>query len=701
MKYLCLNAYLAVLSFSSMVYGQVDWSWLHPYPSGYDINGVCFINESVGWFVNSGGEIFYTADGGSNWSKQHENYGSLHSVVFIDPNVAICCGAQDNQGVILTTSNGGGQWSAYSVDKPLYGLDYYNENYATTVGYQGTIIRTMNGGGTWNTQGSGVSVSLNDAFFVSPEEGWACGNNGILLHTDSYGAFWEQQIIPYANDFTGVYFTDPLNGFLVGEGQILFTDDGGDSWIVAASGTGFQSIDFQGSLGAAAGTYQVFLSTDQGVTWTGETVPCAPLTSFAPGFLDCSPTPSGHVVVGGQTGFAGIRSPGGVWSPLTHSIARENLKAVTHSPDNSIHTCGLNGLVMASHNGGTTWSAQVFDEDIDFQDIAFPTPDIGYISGRRSTDSKLILLKTVNAGATWVELETTPDVDIFSSSLDFMDGSNGVLVLNTGKIYRTTNGGSSWIERTGFSVSPARVRFGDTDRGWISCNNGEIICFDFNSDSWSEQVVPFSKNLNGLFALNQDTVWAAGWNGSLLRTNNAGNTWNVISVTGYDYTDICFESDGLPGYLVANRFGYTENGGYTIQNSPSGSFENSLSGVSISGSDQVVGCKSFSWLICLNEGSSGTEGPQYSMLSPATDLAIGMNPFVASTSVSFSLPSRESIELNLYDVSGRIVQRLFEGPLQPGEHCFSIDGTGLAPGMYFARLITEGSIENASIVRIH
>ncbi len=69
--------------------------------------------------------------------------------------------------------------------------------------------------------------------------------------------------------------------------------------------------------------------------------------------------------------------------------------------------------------------------------------------------------------------------------------------------YRTTNGGNTWTERTGFSVSPARVRFGDTDRGWISCYDGEIICFDFNSDSWSEQVVPFSNDLKALFALNQ------------------------------------------------------------------------------------------------------------------------------------------------------------------------------------------------------
>jgi hypothetical protein len=68
------------------------------------------------------------------------------------------------------------------------------------------------------------------------------------------------------------------------------------------------------------------------------------------------------------------------------------------------------------------------------------------------------------------------------------------------------------------------------------------------------------------------------------------------------------------------------------------------------------------------------------------------NPFNPSTRVSFILPKAEYVDLNVYDVTGRLVRRLAGGqmgpPLQAGDHEVVFDGGELPSGIYFARLQT-------------
>jgi hypothetical protein len=66
------------------------------------------------------------------------------------------------------------------------------------------------------------------------------------------------------------------------------------------------------------------------------------------------------------------------------------------------------------------------------------------------------------------------------------------------------------------------------------------------------------------------------------------------------------------------------------------------------------------------------------------------NPFNPSTRISFTLPKAGYVDLNVYDVTGRLVRRLAGGhigpPLQAGEHEVVFDASDLPSGIYFARL---------------
>ncbi len=66
------------------------------------------------------------------------------------------------------------------------------------------------------------------------------------------------------------------------------------------------------------------------------------------------------------------------------------------------------------------------------------------------------------------------------------------------------------------------------------------------------------------------------------------------------------------------------------------------------------------------------------------------NPFNPATIIRYALRSAEHVTLRVFDVSGRTVATLVNGPVEAGEHALTFDGTGLASGLYLYRLEVGG-----------
>jgi S-formylglutathione hydrolase FrmB len=65
------------------------------------------------------------------------------------------------------------------------------------------------------------------------------------------------------------------------------------------------------------------------------------------------------------------------------------------------------------------------------------------------------------------------------------------------------------------------------------------------------------------------------------------------------------------------------------------------------------------------------------------------NPFRTSTELSFTLSGSEEASIEVFDVSGRLVEVLYRGELQSGHHSIVLDPHGWTPGVYFVRLTTS------------
>ncbi len=99
----------------------------------------------------------------------------------------------------------------------------------------------------------------------------------------------------------------------------------------------------------------------------------------------------------------------------------------------------------------------------------------------------------------------------------------------------------------------------------------------------------------------------------------------------------------------------------------------------------------------LRDWGKTTSGGGYSMQPAPPDegqlpgpiafgLWTGPNPARGGTTIRYALPSASRVTLAVYDLAGKRVALLVDGPESAGEHRVAWDATGLPPGVYFYEL---------------
>jgi hypothetical protein len=65
------------------------------------------------------------------------------------------------------------------------------------------------------------------------------------------------------------------------------------------------------------------------------------------------------------------------------------------------------------------------------------------------------------------------------------------------------------------------------------------------------------------------------------------------------------------------------------------------------------------------------------------------NPFNPTTTISFDLPNESTVQLQIYDIQGKVVSKLINKTLDEGSHSVTFNSDGLPSGVYFYRLQTQ------------
>ncbi|MFA6980972.1 MAG: YCF48-related protein [Ignavibacteriaceae bacterium] len=432
-----------------------------------NFRSVSFVDSNNGWVVGTGGlnndyggVIYKTTDGGINWFMQLGKFPShLTDITTIDLNTALAVGTD---GTILRTTDGGSNWK-YQVnpvgipgnysDNIIWSINEVDKNNGWAVGFSGIILNTTDGGKNWFCQMSGTSYGLTGLCFVDSKNGWAVGSDGTILKTTNSGEFWERKPNPflgYKRDFYDVSFIDKDTGWIVGsQGSILKTYDAGNSWVTQTSGSTelFYGVKFlDENYGWIVGKHGLILQTIDG---------------------------------------------GNNWRVQSSGTSNELLKIICIDKMNA-WIIGRNGTILHTKNGGLIWLNQSMDSTYFFRGITFSNINNGWIVGTSGelndgiftyyTDG--VILHTSDDGVNW-EKQIYPR-DNYSSDISdvfFIDNDNGWVIgsdshINSsnyqGFIFRTTNGGKTWVTDS-IAYGSRKVVFTDIENGWIFNGISKIL----------------------------------------------------------------------------------------------------------------------------------------------------------------------------------------------------------------------------------
>jgi len=160
-----------------------------------------------------------------------------------------------------------------------------------------------------------------------------------------------------------------------------------------------------------------------------------------------------------------------------------SLRGVSAVDDRTAWASGVNGTVLRTLDGGTTWSAIPVPgaEKMDFRDIEAFGPDEAVVMG---IDRPARIFRTADGGRTWIKTYEDDSPGIFLDGLAFFDRKNGLAFGDPmdGRFFFivTTDGGASWTPlpfesrpaahdgEAAFAASGTSAAVLGSDRVWLA-----------------------------------------------------------------------------------------------------------------------------------------------------------------------------------------------------------------------------------------
>ncbi len=345
-------------------------------------------------------------------------------------------------------------------------------------------------------QGQNYSSSSTWAFDIAPDgKMLSMGSNGVY----AMAAAWQNWVTNYnfvapGGGYAETEFADCNNGIASGSSTIVVTSDGGKTWVdksrpdFAAS---FYSINGQaypntGKFYVAVSNGVIYKSTDKG-------------TTLDPAYTDVNYQMNDVAGVGNDTVYA-----------------------VGYSSF-SVPTASRKSTFFRSYNSGTTWQTVDISATTTtpaftaptLSQMAFPSRLVGYVAGSRNG-----IYKTTDGGTTWTSINPFPalnqfptgfpntaitytDIQALSDNVVFAVG-NMFTSQSVRRVYRTTDGGASWVDITGNipTISPVgnlnAVLFHDINNGYVVTPGGVLLKTTNGGASWTLDLSPTGTIFNNL-----------------------------------------------------------------------------------------------------------------------------------------------------------------------------------------------------------
>lgn len=262
--------------------GGATWKKLSVTTDALDFRDIDAIDENTAYVLSIGNgptsRIYKTIDGGATWILQFRNEDPkvfLDAMSFWDADHGIVIGdSVDGKFYILTTANGGRDWSRVPAD---------------------TLPAALENEGAFAASGTNIAVYGKGSAWI----GLGAGARARVLRTTDRGRTWKVSETPLksgaSSGIFSIAFSDQKHGVIVGgdyqkekeaADNLALTDDGGVTWTLAQGLSGFRSVVayLPGSkILIAIGPAGSDWSSDGGKSWAPLSGPGFDTFSFARG----------------------------------------------------------------------------------------------------------------------------------------------------------------------------------------------------------------------------------------------------------------------------------------------------------------------------------------------------------------------------------------------------------------------------------
>lgn len=310
----------------------------------------------------------------------------------------------------------------------------------------------------WVQQTSNSHENLTDVVMLGSQKAIAIGDrNGILRTTDA-GTTWVNETIQLSAVFhwNAISFVDSLNGGIVGDQTVWSSTDGGMSWkpLTVPVRQKILSILCLGAAQFCVGTDSgwVYNTSDTGGTWTGEKISAWPIRS-----LFTYRTPIVGVSKFALTPYSLCTQfviPPPSWSekilPPFQALGSEAFDGEFCSGGGPGFIVGVGGdfvsapVVLRRSMSDTAWSyaSTGISGFGALLGVSAPSASVIYVCGAHG-----MIFKSTNGGDTWIQ-STTPTTRNLRA-IYFFDENRGFAVGDSGVILYTSSGGVTGVRERG------------------------------------------------------------------------------------------------------------------------------------------------------------------------------------------------------------------------------------------------------------
>lgn len=504
--------------------GTGIWTELNPKVPRVDYMGIHFVNIDTGWACGDLGTIIKTTDGGLNWVTEETNTTT--------PLLKVRSPEGNGQLVIAS-------------------------------GFDGLILRSTDRGEIWAMVTSNITGDLWGLQMINDTLGWACGNYNSLTKTTDGGLSWQRVFTPgYKGNYWWIAFMDEHYGFIAADGNVLRTTNGGLNWEIIQAGDGYPlfSIDVIDSLHIAAGGYggtgyaaKNIYSSDGGNTW----IDGGPTTTDPINCVKYINTDTGYITMS-EVGIWKTFDRGQSWNLIEpNSPNLQGEYELQLFPQANIgYDVGSYLRIFKANGNFNVWNKLIINDD--FSDVFFINEQKGFTLREGNYG---MLFRTKNAGVSWDTIHNVPG----GKCITFTDSLKGFIGTTTNKIYKSTDGGTTWYQTNGITNAIAKIFFINHDMGWATGDSKIFITTD-TGENWIEQLsAPSSIGFQSIYFVDSLYGWTANSNGRPYKTVDGGNNWiQQTNLEIYQSRDVFFLNHQNGFLLESNKLYKTTDGGNTF-----------------------------------------------------------------------------------------------------------------------------------------